>query len=646
MTVKKMLGGHSVCAAVACMFCTIVNCASADGIDISLPREWTGAAGDGKFSNPANWQYNEVPPEGADVVICCNNAMTLDCDVDFKPRSITFSEDSELVTIGGNGTISDVYAITNNTPQHRHHVFNCPVSCKSDVLAKITLASERYMDFAGGITMTNLDTSENPKTYCGTFTVTTADDWNPGDGATLRSGSTLNLPNATYYDHNGRLTIESGATCRVMQSRTDGHTSQIKHLMHRNDGMFIADIEMFSRSRDGGGYWERNSGDGVFITKKLRAANNGILIPGRNMVLGSDGIVRGAGYVRLFNSVSHYFGSCDDWSMYYSGLEDSSDYILYKHNSTTPISITFDTADWYDKKTPHTIRCKAPVCGANVNTAASISMIVVGTGEFSFECSYDDMSAWKWFSGGLAVKDTATVRVKAGCKPGNGSVDMDGGTTLALPTAGTATVAFGGDFTVSGVGKAKIVLGNTNDVLSVVGTYTLLTATNIPDVSRLELVNRTVGEANFSRSVDGKTLFLTVAAPPDIVVDVGGGKSVAVPQMWLDEHPAIVAAAGGDRTAALQNTAANGRMSVVECYVVGLDPEKADEDFKITSFPMKADGTPDLANLVFDPPQAEWNVPGATPVVKGAATLDGEWQTVIEDNKAGFRFFKVVVEVP
>ena len=33
-------------------------------------------------------------------------------------------------------------------------------------------------------------------------------------------------------------------------------------------------------------------------------------------------------------------------------------------------------------------------------------------------------------------------------------------------------------------------------------------------------------------------------------------------------------------------------------------------------------------------------------VLKGAATLDGEWQTVTEENKAGFRFFKVVVEVP
>ena len=32
--------------------------------------------------------------------------------------------------------------------------------------------------------------------------------------------------------------------------------------------------------------------------------------------------------------------------------------------------------------------------------------------------------------------------------------------------------------------------------------------------------------------------------------------------------------------------------------------------------------------------------------VKDAATLDGEWQAVTEENKEAFRFFKVVVEGP
>jgi hypothetical protein len=124
---------------------------------------------------------------------------------------------------------------------------------------------------------------------------------------------------------------------------------------------------------------------------------------------------------------------------------------------------------------------------------------------------------------------------------------------------------------------------------------------------------------------------------------MGGGKSVTVPGDWLTNITERIEAEGGDAVAALQSTAANRRMSVAECYVVGVDPEKADEDFKIVSITIGADGTPVVE---FDPPQAEWNVQTARPVVKGAAELGGEWQTVTDTNKAGLRFFKVVVEMP
>ena len=133
----------------------------------------------------------------------------------------------------------------------------------------------------------------------------------------------------------------------------------------------------------------------------------------------------------------------------------------------------------------------------------------------------------------------------------------------------------------------------------------------------------------------------------DTVVDVGGGKSVTVPGAWIAEHAALVEAAGGDASAALATTAANGR-KVWECYALGLDPEdnSATNDFKITSFPLKSDGTPDVEHIVFDPPQARWNVP-ATYKVKGAVNLnDTVWSEVTEQNKASFRFFKVEVVLP
>ena len=121
-----------------------------------------------------------------------------------------------------------------------------------------------------------------------------------------------------------------------------------------------------------------------------------------------------------------------------------------------------------------------------------------------------------------------------------------------------------------------------------------------------------------------------------------------VPYSYFDmKYPTLLAEHDGDYEDTAQATAVNG-YKVWECYVVGLDPQKMDE-FKINAFPMKADGTPDLENIAVDPPKSQWNVPGARAVVKGAATLDGEWKAVegaTAAEKAAMRFFKVVVEVP
>ena len=81
----------------------------------------------------------------------------------------------------------------------------------------------------------------------------------------------------------------------------------------------------------------------------------------------------------------------------------------------------------------------------------------------------------------------------------------------------------------------------------------------------------------------------------------------------------------------------------------GMEPEDAASDLRITAFPMKADGTPDLANLKFEPPKEKWNVQDATPVIKGRTRLDDAaeaWRPATEANKADLRFFRVEVELP
>ena len=124
---------------------------------------------------------------------------------------------------------------------------------------------------------------------------------------------------------------------------------------------------------------------------------------------------------------------------------------------------------------------------------------------------------------------------------------------------------------------------------------------------------------------------------------------VPVPYAWLSGHDPDVVDEYGAYEAAAKKTAANGRLSNVECYVLGIDPEKADEDFKIVSLPMKTDGTPDWEHIVYEPAEAKWNVSGARAVVKGAESLGGGWKAVeeaSEGEKAKMRFFKVEVELP
>ena len=83
-----------------------------------------------------------------------------------------------------------------------------------------------------------------------------------------------------------------------------------------------------------------------------------------------------------------------------------------------------------------------------------------------------------------------------------------------------------------------------------------------------------------------------------------------------------------------------------------MDPKVATNDFRIVSFPMKADGTPDLAGIVVEPPQGRWNVP-ATWKVNGAVSLEGPWGEVDVSVGGGLgeaalpmRFFKVEVVLP
>ena len=131
---------------------------------------------------------------------------------------------------------------------------------------------------------------------------------------------------------------------------------------------------------------------------------------------------------------------------------------------------------------------------------------------------------------------------------------------------------------------------------------------------------------------------------------------VPVPYTWLRHHDPEIIDEYDAYEAAASAMAANGRNRVWECYAIGLNPTLATSNFRITAFPMKEDGTPDLANIVFEPAQAQWNVPGARAILKGAAELAGPWVEIPANDGGGTassqggepvpRFFKMEVILP
>ena len=111
--------------------------------------------------------------------------------------------------------------------------------------------------------------------------------------------------------------------------------------------------------------------------------------------------------------------------------------------------------------------------------------------------------------------------------------------------------------------------------------------------------------------------------------------------LWTPNVDAGLAAWLAERNLTADARAANGR-TAAECYALGLDPADATNDFRIVSIEL-VNGKP---KVEWEPKTNRWTGAEIQAVLKGAASLDGEWQTVTEENKAGFRFFKVVVEVP
>ncbi len=148
------------------------------------------------------------------------------------------------------------------------------------------------------------------------------------------------------------------------------------------------------------------------------------------------------------------------------------------------------------------------------------------------------------------------------------------------------------------------------------------------------------GECSFAIETTGDHT-LVWSYIKDILGGEGEDRAWICAVAWTPNVEAGLAVWLAERNLTAESRAANGR-TAAECYALGLDPADATNDLRIVSIEL-VDGKP---KVEWAPKTNRWTGVEIQAVLKGAEALDGEWQTVTEENKAGFRFFKVVVEVP
>ena len=451
MNMRKQTWKAAVSAAAICVAAALPSWA-ADGT-------WVGGTSM-DLCEPLNWSDGVLPTDNASISL--SSAGTLTCSGTFSPKSITFPSGSAKVTIGGEGSITGILAITNEVSQH--HVFNLPVTFAEGVEAIISVDSSNYMDFAGGMTAYTIKNNGTVyyssldvylAYYCGKITLLKEyEDWSVTDykkdfiyvterntvltlpGAensgkanfTVRNGATL-LVNGdfrmTRNDHNiqncivFRIEGSTPGTVKVTGKVVSSNKAQAAPFCYGTNGKFVV-----GGLEHGSSFVFMLNGFGnQYSAAQAKNSSTCYWWIGSGGITGNNGTESGV-TTYAFHTLSHanaqaHFTATEDFPI--------NAVIALGGNST----LAFNTTD-PETGEGHTVTANAVLWNGGKVTVA-------GVGKFLF-------NSVSTFSNGLIVNDSATVAVNAGKKPGNGAVTMNGTSTLKVAQSGTVTL--GGNLTL------------------------------------------------------------------------------------------------------------------------------------------------------------------------------------------------------
>ena len=427
---------------------------SADGKSVfclygSPANTWIGGAS-GSLCDEGNWSRNTVPSSSDEVIIASATEATLELPEGetFNVGSITFPKGSAKVTIGGEGKITGVTKIVNESGMH--HEFLCEVDASASA-PELPLDVSNYLVFTGGLKLSAMP-SFNGMRLAGNWLVNSNwDNTSTPLSSVIVSGSTVEITGTIKTG--SAITIEAGAKLKAANIVTEyGACAQF---INQNYGTLevtgqLRD-EMVSSNANKSysllGFFSKASASAVTKVRgivnaastvknhQLRLSNQSDKVE-NTIVLGEGGLSF-EGNHRKTNTCYPYFQVDSGKSV---RLASSADWTIaansFKENGVTLEVLgtaIIDTSDYDDETAGHTITAAGRIGGTG-------QVNIAGCGKLLFE-------AENALTGGLTVTDTATAAFKEGANPpASCSIAVESG--AALEVAESATVAISGNLSL------------------------------------------------------------------------------------------------------------------------------------------------------------------------------------------------------
>ena len=406
---------------------------------------WTGAGDGERLSDGENWLGGSVPSSEQNAVISVPSDVTLVCDGNFSPGSITFAANSAAATISGDGSIAGVTSITNLSSVS--HTINVPVRFAGNI--QVTQNADYYdhiskshIVFAGGAYAAEGKSIETGATVnwsrCmfGSYYLDSAANarWVATQYSSCRPA--VAADSMLYVQYAGRLTelyVGSNAKAFVGDMTLDGG-----RLSYRVYGaMVVTNLTLTGTGDRYLSYGQGISTPGIF---KINSITNGMT---GNWFYFADGyaaathtVYIGEGGLNFANNKAIYCigrgadNNAETIRPWYSDFTiaargDNGHALVFNRD------ITFCTSD--ESGVGRTI-----TIDANTKNYSSPTIAVSGTGALRVngKCDGDAQPP-------VTVTDTATLAFKPGASLTTSNITVNAGATLAVAESGTVVIGGG-----------------------------------------------------------------------------------------------------------------------------------------------------------------------------------------------------------